>query len=185
MLARLRVSGYVRLALAGRELSFSVDEEALARAEASDGCCCIKTNVPSEDMDAVQVHDRYRDLALVERAFRDLRTGLLEIRPLDHRKAARTRAHAFICMLALLVTQEMRRRLEDADASLEHVVRCLDRIQMVTLRMGDISQRRIVSPDPEQKAILNKLGIRLPKIPRKAMERDAVPVGTKSSKKSA
>lgn len=185
LLAKLRVSRYVRLALSERELSFSVDEEALARACALDGCYCIKTDLRPEEMGAEEIHDRYRDLALVEQAFRDLKTAFLEIRPLNHRKATRTRAHAFICMLALLVTQEMRRRLKGTDATLEHVIRCLDRIQIVTLRMGDASQTRIVAPDPEQKAILNKLGIRLPKTPGKPVVRSTLPVGTKSSRKSA
>jgi transposase len=46
------------------------------------------------------VHDRYKDLASVEQAFRTCKTVHLEVRPIFLRLEARTRAHAFVVMLA-------------------------------------------------------------------------------------
>ena len=164
LLGKLRLSKLVQLSLKGRELSFCVDEEALSRAEALDGCYCIKTDLPKRDMSAGRIHDRYKDLALVEQAFRDLKTGLLEIRPINHRRGNRTRAHALICMLALMITQEMRRRMKDHDIPLEHAIRSLDRLQVVPLTCGDYSFELLARPDPEQMEILNVLGLSLPSI---------------------
>ncbi len=62
-------------------------------------------------MEAQAVHDRYQDLAKVERDWRSLKTGFLEIRPLFLHKANRTRAHALICMLVLKIVREMEQRL--------------------------------------------------------------------------
>ena len=162
MLDKLRLSKFVKLSLSGRELSFGVNEEALAKAEALDGCYCLKTDLPKEDMSAEKVHDRYKDLALVERAFRDLKTALLEIGPLNHRKGNRTRAHALICMLSLMLTHEMRRRMKDSKIPLEHAVRSLDRLQVVPLTCGDYSFELLARPDPEQVEILKTLKLSLP-----------------------
>lgn len=177
MLDKLRLSKFVKLSLEGRDLSFAVDEEALSRAEALDGCYCIKTDLARKDMDAGEVHDRYKDLALVESAFRDLKSGLLEIRPVNHRKATRTRAHAFICMLALMVTHEMRRRLDGSDTPLEHVIRVLDRIQVATISIGATSLERVNSPDEEQEKILDRLSLKILPVASKGT------VGTKTKRK--
>ncbi len=57
----------------------------------SDGCYVLKTDVPIEELDKEKVHDRYKDLAKVESAFRMMKTGLEELRPVYVRKAKRTR----------------------------------------------------------------------------------------------
>ncbi|MBW2086658.1 MAG: hypothetical protein JRI54_11625, partial [Deltaproteobacteria bacterium] len=46
-----------------------------------DGCYVIKTDLPDEAADMDTIHDRYKDLAQVERAFRNMKTGHLEVRP--------------------------------------------------------------------------------------------------------
>ncbi len=44
-------------------------------------CSLIKTDLPSEVVDAETVHARYKDLVLVEKAFRIKKTARLEVRP--------------------------------------------------------------------------------------------------------
>jgi hypothetical protein len=51
------------------------------------------------------VHDRYKDLASVEQAFRSCKTAHLAVRPIFLRLEARTRAHAFVVMLAYQIIQ--------------------------------------------------------------------------------
>ena len=58
-----------------------------------------------------QVHDRDVDLTRVERDLRTLKTGLLEIRPVFLRKAARTRGPAVVSLLALKLARELDRRV--------------------------------------------------------------------------
>ena len=50
----------------------------------------------------------------VERDFRALKTGLLEVRPVFVRKESRTRGHVFCSMLALKLSRKMERRLREA-----------------------------------------------------------------------
>ena len=51
-----------------------------------DGCYVLKTDLSVTSMDKDTVHDRYKDLAMVEHAFRTMKTSLLEIRPIYVRK---------------------------------------------------------------------------------------------------
>ena len=78
------------------------------------GCYVVTTDVPRSDLSAQQVHDSYVSLEKVERDFRTLKTGLLEVRPVWVRKENRTRGHVFCCLLALKVSREMERRLRAA-----------------------------------------------------------------------
>lgn len=62
----------------------------------------------------------YKSLALVERAFRCLKTVDLQVRPVYHWLADRVRAHVLLCMLAYYLEWHMRQGLapmlfEDAD----------------------------------------------------------------------
>src|ERR1017187_9440632 len=77
------------------------------------GCYVVTTDVLPASMSAQEVHDSYVSLQKVERDFRAMKTGLLEVRPLFVRKQSRTRGHVFCCMLALKLSREMERRLRE------------------------------------------------------------------------
>jgi transposase len=107
---RLRVDRWLRVKVKDRErLTIEVDEEALAEISLLDGCYVIKTDLPSEVVDAETVHVRYKDLAMVERAFRTSKTGHLEVRPVYVRTEANTRGHVLVVMLAYLIVRELKR----------------------------------------------------------------------------
>src|SRR3989304_4935177 len=55
---------------------------------------------PAERLPAPSVVTAYKSLAHAERAFRNLKTVELEVRPIYHYKADRVRAHLFVCLLA-------------------------------------------------------------------------------------
>ena len=65
------------------------------------------------------VHARYKDLALVEWAFRTSKTVQLEMRPVHVRLASRTRGHALVIMLAYKIVQELARRWQAIDATVQ------------------------------------------------------------------
>lgn len=69
-----------------------------SREEEFDGCCAAITDVSRSDATARQVWERYGDLQRVERDFRTLKTGLLELRPIFLGKAGWTRAHALVAV---------------------------------------------------------------------------------------
>lgn len=95
--------------LAVTERTFSVAPQADAWTEAAklDGCYCLKTDVLPGQATKETIHDRYKDLAHVEWAFRTSKTGLLEARPLYVRLETRTRGHLLVVMLAYLLVQEL------------------------------------------------------------------------------
>ena len=66
-----------------------------------DGCHVVETDLEACQADAQTVHDRYKDLALVERDFRTLKSGHLDFRPRFVCTEDNTQAHALTSMLAL------------------------------------------------------------------------------------
>lgn len=159
---KLKLSRFIDVDLDGRHLIFRLNEEALTKAESLDGCYCLKTDLAKEELSAKEVHERYKDLALVERAFRTMKTGLLELRPIFHRKASRTRGHVFITMLAYMLTHEIKRLIESTGLTVAEVISTLDRLQMTTLTFNETSIKRIAKPDSQQSLMLTALDVELP-----------------------
>lgn len=164
LVSKRKLEKYIELSLSGRRLSLEINQEALGKAEAYDGCYCLKTNLSTDEMSAEDVHERYKDLGKVEQAFRTMKTVMLEIRPLNHRKADRTREHVFLVMLSEMVVHELERLTGDLPFTREQVIYTLDRIQAVTLSVMGKSIRRISSPDEDGAVILEILGLTCPKV---------------------
>jgi transposase len=76
-----------------------------------DGIYVIRTNVNATVLSSPDVVRSYKQLSVVERAFRRLKTVDLKVRPIHHRLEDRVRAHVFLCMLAYYVEWHMRRKL--------------------------------------------------------------------------
>jgi hypothetical protein len=171
-IGRHKLQSFVRLSLQERMLVVDIDEGAQTEALLLAGCYVIETDVPAQVLGAEQVHDRYKDLGKVERNWRSMKTGFLEIRPLFLRKANRTRAHALVCMLALKIVREMEARLTasfgttDTDphaVTLPDALASLSRLclQHYSLENGT-TITRLPQPDSRQQTILEALHITLP-----------------------
>lgn len=108
--------------------TYDIDQAALARAQAMDGKLLLVTNV--QDLTPKEVVQRYKALADIERGFRVLKSEI-EIAPVFHRLPERIKAHASICMLALILYRVMRQRLKmsGSDLSPEAALADLRRIQ--------------------------------------------------------
>ncbi|MGH8514039.1 MAG: IS1634 family transposase, partial [Gammaproteobacteria bacterium] len=89
-------------------LFFARRLDQIAQEARLDGIYVIRTSMPAEHLDAAETVQAYKDLSRVERAFRCLKTGDLEIRPIRHWTAQRVRAHVFLCMLAYHVEWHLR-----------------------------------------------------------------------------
>ena len=97
---KLRIVDWVELTLEERVLTLTVNASAQQEAAKLDGCYVLKTDLTPAQAPKELVHDRYKDLASVEQAFRTCKTAHLEVRPIFLRREERTRAHAFVVMLA-------------------------------------------------------------------------------------
>ncbi len=71
----------------------------------------MRTRLPAAPFAAPTTVRSYKSLALVEHAFRCIKTVDLQVRPVYHRLADRVRAHVFLCMLAYYLEWHMRQRL--------------------------------------------------------------------------
>jgi len=99
---------------------FARKTAAIAAEAATDGIYVVRTSLPAATLNDADTVRSYKSLALVERAFRCLKTVDLHVRPVYHWLADRVRAHVFLCMLAYYLEWHMRQRLapmlfDDAD----------------------------------------------------------------------
>ena len=171
-ITRHKITGLVSLQLEGRKIVVAVDPQAELRAFQLAGCYVIVTDVPKEKLDAEAVHASYMALQKVERDFRTMKTGLLEIRPVFVRKESRTRGHVFCCMLALKLSREIERRLvavfgttdKDPNAiTLPDALAALGRLTMLSFQVdANTTVTRLPKPDERQRTILDALGVSLP-----------------------
>jgi transposase len=169
---RHKLTALVAIRLEGAQLQLQRNEEAIRRAQELAGCYVVTTDVVSAALSAQQVHDSYVSLQKVERDFRTLKTGLLEVRPVWVRKESRTRGHVFCCLLALKLSREMERRLRaafgttetQADAiTLPDALLALTRLCLLHYAVDEkTTVTKLPQPDARQQEILEALGVSLP-----------------------
>jgi hypothetical protein len=92
-------------------LSFPRNDASIAAEAAIDGIYIIRTNLPADTLDDAATVRGYKSLALVEQAFRFMKTIDLHVRPVYHWSADRVRAHVCLCMLAYYLEWHMRENL--------------------------------------------------------------------------
>ena len=103
-----KVAKHFRIAIDDDSFEYSRDQEKIGTEASLDGLYVIRSNVESSEMSDERVVAHYKNLALVERAFRSLKSIDIRVRPINHRLANRVRSHIFICMLAYYIEQQMR-----------------------------------------------------------------------------
>jgi hypothetical protein len=161
---RLKVGAWLRVEAEGRALRPVVDQEVLGRACLLDGCYVIKTDLPVEAADAQTVHDRYQDLAEVERAFRTCKTAHLELRPVYVRTEESTRGHALVVMLAYLIVRALRRAWADLDVTVEEGLAQLATLCAMELSIPSrgITVHKIPRPRENSAQLIEAAQVRLP-----------------------
>lgn len=128
-----------------------------------DGCYVITTNLPAAAVSTQQAHAYYKDLSKVERAFRESKSGHLELRPIHVRKEKSTRGHVFVVMLAYLLRRELERAWETIDVTMEEGLDCLATLSSVDMDLaGDIKIEQIPTPKGLCKKLLDALKFTLP-----------------------
>ncbi len=91
--------------------AFERNEEKIRAEAAIDGLYVIRSSVDKTRMTDQELVANYKNLEMVERAFRSLKSIDLNVRPIYHRLDDRVRAHIFICMLAYHIEHHMRCKL--------------------------------------------------------------------------
>jgi hypothetical protein len=108
---RHKMAKHFALDISDTSFSFARKDTEIAAEAATDGIYVVRTSLPAESFDDATTVRSYKSLALVERAFRCIKTVDLQVRPVYHWLADRVRAHVFLCMLAYHLEWHMRQRL--------------------------------------------------------------------------
>ena len=108
---RKKVGKHFDITITDTTFSYSRNQEKIDAEAALDGLYVIRTSLAHDRMSDADAVAHYKKLAMVERAFRSLKSIDVQVRPIHHRNADRVRAHIFICMLACHVEHAMRAAL--------------------------------------------------------------------------
>jgi Transposase DDE domain len=162
--AKLRIADWVELTLEERAITLTVNTSAQQEAAKLDGCYVLKTDLTPLQAPKEMVHDRYKDLASVEYAFRTCKTAHLEVRPLFLRLEARTRAHAFVVMLAYQIIQYLASCWSPLDLTVEEGLHALATLCLVEVSPQNApSYHCIPTPRDAIAHLLHNADIKLPK----------------------
>ena len=136
-------------------------------ADLSEGVYLLRSNIG--DWTDERLWKAYIQLAQAEAAFR-IQKDELRIRPIWHQRADRVQAHILVCFLAFVLWKclEMWQQRAGLGNSPRTVLEELARIQshdvvLPTATQGELRLRCIAQPDAAQAALLDRLGIVLPK----------------------
>ena len=150
-------------------LTYRLDEAKIEQESSLDGCYIVFTDVPENDLSAIETVKTYKSLIQVEQAFRNLKTAALEVRPVYHKTDVRIKCHVFICMLAYYVMWHMRQRLaplcesdgvgENRRFSFDFIIECLKAIRSETVQFMGAQSNIITVPNEEQSQFLSLLGV--------------------------
>ena len=149
------------------KLVWTLNDKKITSEEKLDGCYIIKTALPSESMSTQEVVENYKALGNVERAFRNMKTVTLEMRPVHHKTDQRIEAHIFICMLAYYVQWHMHKAFEpiyEADAqgsdrchTFRNLIEDLKSIRSNTMCTNKIEYECPTQPSEKQQSIISYL----------------------------
>jgi transposase len=133
----------------------------------SEGAYLLRSNI--RDWNDAQLWKAYIQLAQAEAAFR-IQKDQLRVRPIWHQRAERVQAHILVCFLAFVLwkTLELWQSRSGLGNSPRTVLEELARIQshdviLPTATHGELRLRCVTQPDTAQSALLERLGIVLPK----------------------
>ena len=128
-----------------------------------DGCYAIKTDLTKEKASKETVHGRYKDLTLVEMAFRTSKTVELEMRPINVRLASRTRGHIFVVMLAYKIVQELAIRWREINLTVEEGIKELSTLCAIEIDIPGCGKiNKIPEPRESVKSLIKAANVRLP-----------------------
>jgi transposase len=133
----------------------------------SEGAYVLRSNI--DDWSDQQLWKAYIQLTQAEAAFR-IQKEQLNVRPIWHQREDRVQAHILVCFLAFVLWKslEMWQSRAGLGNSPRTILEELARIQshdvvLPTATHGQIGLHCVTQPDPAQAALLDRLGIVLPK----------------------
>jgi transposase len=162
-LQKLKIAQFAHVAAHARQLVLTLDLQKQEELSALDGCYVIKTELAQTEAAMETVHQRYKDLALVEKGFRTIKTGFLETRPIFVRKEHRTKGHVLVVMLAYLLVQELQKVWAELNVTVEEGILELATLTTLEIHIGQTCYHQIPTPRDLGRQLLRLAQVRLPK----------------------
>lgn len=116
------------------------------------------------EIDKAVIHRRYKDLAMVEEAFRTSKTDFLKLRPWNVRTKESTRGHTLVVILAYMLIRYLKKAWASLDITVEegiHTLSTITSIEMVIRNKG--LSHHIPAPQGIMAQLLTTVGVTLPK----------------------
>jgi transposase len=154
---------------AGLKLTVSINQQWEQRAALAEGCYVLRTNLTQWDPHTLW--RTYIQLTQAEAAFR-IHKRDLSIRPIWHQKQSRVEAHILVCFLAYVLWKTLeqwqaRAGLGNSPRTILDELGCIQSTDVVLPLAEEpgheLRIRCVVRPEPAQAALLDRLGLILPK----------------------
>jgi transposase len=104
---KYKMSKFYDITITNDEFKIDYNIQKYQNEKVLDGKYVIESTVNKEDMNTVQVREKYKELQNVEHAFRDMKTDKLNIRPIFHVNEAQTRGHVLVAMFSYAIVKEL------------------------------------------------------------------------------
>ena len=171
-----RAAGLIKLHLPEKDavvsaetFYFRLDSAKLRIVRRREGRYLLRTNLAGHDPD--QLWSFYVQLTEVEQAFKELKHDL-SVRPIHHQLESRIEAHIFVAFLAYCLQVTLKAQLRRLAKGLtpREVLDKFKTIQMVDVHVPTADGRELVlsrytQPEPEHRALLDLLRLKLPEQP--------------------
>jgi transposase len=154
------------------KLDWKIDDENMAWKKAREGAYLLRTNISEKD--PVSLWEKYIQLTEIEAVFRVIKSELV-IRPIWHYKEKRVAAHILVAFLGYALWVTLKHMLHSTAAKEEDTLSNRKALGILSgIKVGDIvletvdqqqqiKLRRISNLEPEQKTLLSRLKIQLPR----------------------
>jgi len=116
--------------------------------------------VTNTDEKADKIMKSYKELQMVENAFDEIK-NFLDVRPIEHHKERRVRAHVFVCVLSFLIESIIERF---SDESARTTLRKLERIKLTKIDLGNKNKNQLTELSTEMINLFKMLKIHHPTI---------------------
>ena len=131
----------------------------------------ICTDIGKEQMPKEEVKKQYKNLQNVEHAFRDFKSGHIQLRPVFHRNEAQTRGHVLLSMFSYAIIKEMENKIfpflksrnkeKKSKLSFYDMLEELKDIKLVELNLGrNVESVKITELNEMQTQILKLFGMK-------------------------
>lgn len=161
---KLKIDKWIKIEVIDRKLKLQIDKNALLEESELDGCYVLRTDLTPDQASKETVHNRYKDLAFVEKAFRYSKTVELDLRPIFVRNEESTRAHAFVVMLSYCLVRFLKECWESIDTTVQEGLDALNQLCATNVIVRDnYAFTSIPIPRKDIQELLKLCSVSIPK----------------------